>query len=57
MSTELKKFEIPWPQEISANFLLKASKLVNKIKTTRKNWSHLFVTNFHGVNQLYRKLE
>ena len=43
MSSELKKFEIPWPQEISANFLLKASKLVKKIKKTRKNWSHLFV--------------
>ena len=56
MSTELKKFEIPWPQEISANFLLKASKLVNKIKTTRKNWSHLFVTKLPWSESVVSKI-
>ena len=56
MAAELKKFEIPWPQEISANFLLKASKLVNKIKTTRKNWSHLFVTKLPWSDSVVSKI-
>ena len=51
MAAELKKFEIPWPQEISANFLLKASKLVNKIKTTRKIGRIYLLRNFLGVTQ------
>ena len=43
-------------KEISANFLLKASKLVNKIKKTRKNWSHLFVTKLPWSDSVVSKI-